>query len=53
MYRTLRDSLTSAGWGLTTSEESGPEAWTRFTTATDAAQASYNATYQRAVVLAV
>jgi hypothetical protein len=52
MYRTLNNSLMSAGWELITSTESDPGAWSRFTTATDAAQASYNATYQRAVILA-
>ena len=52
MYRTLSNSLMSAGWTLITSPEPGPQAWTRFTTATDTAQANYNATYQRAVILA-
>jgi hypothetical protein len=52
MYRTLGNSLMSAGWDLITSEEPTQEAWARFTTATDAAQASYNALYQRAVIMA-
>jgi hypothetical protein len=51
MYRTLSNSLMKAGWALITSEEFGPQAWTRFTTVTDATQARYNAIYQTTVIL--
>jgi hypothetical protein len=52
MYRALSNGLMSAGWALVNSPDIEPDAWTRFTTATDTAKASYNATYQRAVILA-
>ena len=52
MYRALSNSLISAGWALVNSPQSDPQAWARFTAATDVAQASYDATYQRAVILA-
>jgi Protein of unknown function (DUF4231) len=52
MYRTLSNSLLSAGWALVNTPASDPGAWTRFTTATDVANARYNATYQTAVILA-
>jgi hypothetical protein len=52
MYRALSNGLMSAGWALVNSPDTEPDAWTRFTTATDTAKASYNATYQRAVILA-
>jgi hypothetical protein len=52
MYRTLSNGLMSAGWALINSADTDTEAWTRFTTATDAAKTRYNATYQTAVILA-
>jgi hypothetical protein len=53
MYRTFSNSLMNAGWALVNSPESDQESWTQFTTATEAAKATYNATYQKAVILAV
>jgi len=52
MYRTLRNSLMSAGWALVNSPDTKPDAWDQFTARTDAANAKYNATYQTAVILA-
>jgi Protein of unknown function (DUF4231) len=52
MYRTLSNSLMSAGWALVNSPDTNPDAWDQFTAATDAAKAKYNATYQTAVILA-
>jgi len=52
MYRTFNNSLMSAGWALVNSPQTDPEAWARFTAATEAAKASYNATYQTAVIQA-
>jgi hypothetical protein len=52
MYRTFSNSLMNAGWALVNSPESDQQAWAQFTIATEAAKASYNATYQRAVILA-
>ena len=52
MYRTLSNSLLSAGWALVNSPDSDTQAWSRFTAATEAAKARYNATYQTAVILA-
>jgi len=52
MYRALSNGLVSAGWALVNNPDTEPDAWTRFTTATDTAKASYNATCQRAVILA-
>jgi uncharacterized protein DUF4231 len=52
MYRELSNGLMSAGWALVNSPATDPEAWARFTAATDAAKASYNAAYQTAVILA-
>jgi hypothetical protein len=52
MYRTLSNSLMSAGWALINSPPTDPKAWAHFTAATDAANARYNTTYQTAVILA-
>ena len=52
MYRALCNSLLSAGWSLVGSPDTDPQAWPRFTAATDAAKARYNATYQTAIILA-
>jgi len=52
MYRALSNSLMSAGWALINSPSTEQGAWNQFTAATDAAQATYNATYQTAVILA-
>jgi hypothetical protein len=52
MYRALSNSLLSAGWALVNSPPGDAEAWTRFTTATEAARARYNTAYQTAVILA-
>jgi hypothetical protein len=53
MYRALSNSLMSAGWTLVNSPPADPEAsWAQFATATDAAKARFNATYQTAVILA-
>lgn len=52
MYRALSNGLMTAGWALVNSPDTDPEAWARFTAATDAAKTSYNAAYQTAVILA-
>ena len=52
MYRALSNGLMSAGWALINSPDADPAAWTRFTAATEAAKANYNAAYQTAVILA-
>jgi hypothetical protein len=52
MYRALSNGLMSAGWALINSSAADPAAWTRFTAATEAAKANYNAAYQTAVILA-
>ena len=52
MYRALSNGLMSAGWALVNSPNTDPEAWARFTAATEAAKTSYNAAYQTAVILA-
>lgn len=52
MYRALSNSLLSAGWALVNSPDTDTQAWSRFTAATEAAKARYNATYQTAVILA-
>jgi hypothetical protein len=52
MYRTFSNSLMDAGWALINSTEPDQQAWSRFTAATEAAMASYNTTYSRAVILA-
>jgi uncharacterized protein DUF4231 len=52
MYRTFSNSLMNAGWALINSPESDQQAWARFTTATEAAKASCNVAYTRAVILA-
>jgi histone H3/H4 len=52
MYRTLSNSLMSAGWALVSGPHDDPQAWTKFTAATEAAKARYNVTYQTAVIQA-
>jgi Protein of unknown function (DUF4231) len=52
MYRALSNGLMNAGWALVNSPATDAEAWTRFTAATEAAEARYNVTYQTAVILA-
>lgn len=52
MYRTFSNSLMNAGWALINSPQSNEQAWNQFTTATEAAKASCNVTYTRAVILA-
>jgi len=52
MYRALSNSLMSAGWTLVNNADTDPEAWARFTAATDAAKARYNSSYQTVVIQA-
>ena len=52
MYRKLSNDLMSAGWVLANSSGADAEAWPRFVNATNAAKATFNATYQTAVILA-
>jgi hypothetical protein len=52
MYRTFSNSLMDAGRTLINSTEPDQQAWSQFTTATEAAIASFNTTYSRAVILA-
>jgi Protein of unknown function (DUF4231) len=52
MYRNLDSLLIGAAWTLINSSPKNAAAWPKFTSDTQAAIAGYDATYQRAVILA-
>lgn len=52
MYRVLWSSLSTAAWELINSSPDDADAWARFVSATEAAKAAYEVTYNKAVIFA-